>query len=368
MPRVLAVAPALPPDVYPQQQISDAIVPLLAPDGPRRRLAHRVHAASGVDTRHLALPIDEYAGLTSFGDANGHFVRVGTDLAEQACRAALADAGTAPEEVDLVLFTSVTGIAAPSLDAALVHRLGLRPDVRRLPSFGLGCAGGAAGLAHLHEYLVGRPRQVALLVSVELCSLTFQRDDTSTANLVSSGLFGDGASAVVVGGDRARAVRDPGPATASRPAPHVVGTRSHLYPGTGDALGWDVRDTGFGIVLSPELPRLLGAHLAGDVKDLLAPHGLTPDDVATWVVHAGGPKVVDAVRDALDLPEAAVARTRATLAAEGNLSSSSVLHVLAATLADGEPGPGEWAVLMAFGPGVAAELVLLRGDREAVGP
>lgn len=363
MPRVLAVAPALPPDVYPQQQISDTIVPLLAPAGPRRRLAHRVHAASGVDTRHLALPIDEYAGLTSFGDANAHFARVGTDLAEQASRAALAAAGTAPEEVDLVLFTSVTGIGAPSLDAALVHRLGLRPDVRRLPSFGLGCAGGAAGLAHLHEYLTGRPRQVALLVSVELCSLTFQRDDTSTANLVSSGLFGDGASAVVVGGDEVRAPAGHGPV----PAPHVVGTRSHLYPGTADALGWDVRDSGFGIVLSPELPRLVGAHLAGDVKDLLVPHGLTADDVGTWVVHAGGPKVVDAVRDALALPETALARTRATLAAEGNLSSSSVLHVLAATLADGEPRPGEWAVLLAFGPGVAAELVLLRGAREVAG-
>jgi alkylresorcinol/alkylpyrone synthase len=361
MSRVLAVAPALPPHVYPQQQISEAIVPLLAPEGGRRRLAHRVHAASGVDTRHLALPIDEYAGLTSFGDANGHFVRVGTDLAEQASRAALAAAATAPEEVDLVLFTSVTGIAAPSLDAALVQRLGLRPDVRRLPSFGLGCAGGAAGLAHLHEYLAGHPRQVALLVSVELCSLTFQRDDTSTANLVSSGLFGDGASAVVVGGDAVA----PHPGT--RPAPQVVGTRSHLYPGTAGALGWDVRDSGFGIVLSPELPRLIGAHLAGDVKDLLVPHGLTADDVGTWVVHAGGPKVVDAVSDALALPEAAVARSRATLAAEGNLSSSSVLHVLAATLADGEPRPGEWAVLMAFGPGVAAELVLLRGDRGVPG-
>ncbi|PRZ09708.1 isopalmitoylresorcinol synthase [Isoptericola sp. CG 20/1183] len=357
MSRVLAVAPALPPHVYPQQQISEAIVPLLAPEGGRRRLAHRVHAASGVDTRHLALPIDEYADLTSFGDANAHFVRVGTDLAEQAGREALAAAGVRPDEVDLVFFTSVTGLGAPSIDAALVHRLGLRPDVRRVPSFGLGCAGGAAGLAHLHEYLAGHPRQVALLVSVELCSLTFQRDDTSTANLVSSGLFGDGATAVVVGGDAVR--------HGTGPTAQVMGSRSHLYPGTAGALGWDVRDTGFGIVLSPELPELLRAHLAGDVKDLLAPHDLTADDVGTWVVHAGGPKVVDAVRDALALSESDVARSRATLAAEGNLSSSSVLHVLAATLDDGAPRPGEWAVLMAFGPGVAAELVLLSGQEPA---
>jgi alkylresorcinol/alkylpyrone synthase len=354
MSRVLAVAPVLPGPAHPQGRIAEVVAPLLAPAGPRRELARRLHAASGVSTRHLALPLGDYGRPIGFADANAHFARAGAALAEQACRDALEAAGVRPADVDLLFFTSVTGIGAPSLDAGLVGRLGLRPDVRRLPSFGLGCAGGAAGLAFLHEHLVGHPDQVALLVSVELCSLTLQRDDGSTANLLSSGLFGDGASAVVVAGDDVAA-------GGGRPAPEVVGTRSRLYPGTERLLGWEVRDSGFGIVLSAELPQLLRAHLAGDVKDLLAGHGLEPDDVGTWVVHAGGPKIVDAVRDALDLPEDAVARTRATLAAEGNLSSSSVLHVLAATLDDGAPPPGGWAVLMAFGPGVAVELVLLRG-------
>lgn len=354
MSRVLAVAPVLPGPAHPQGRIAEVVAPLLAPAGPRRELARRLHAAAGVRTRHLALPLADYAQPLGFATANAHFAREGAALAEQACREALAAAGVVPGDVDLVFFTSVTGVGAPSVDAGLVGRLGLRPDVRRVPSFGLGCAGGAAGLAHLHEYLAGHPDQVALLVSVELCSLTLQRDDGSTANLLSSGLFGDGASAVVVAGD------DVG-TDAVASTPRVVGTRSRLYPGTERHLGWEVRDTGFGIVLSAELPQLLRAHLAGDVKDLLAGHGLGPDDVGTWVVHAGGPKIVDAVRDALDLPEDALARTRATLAAEGNLSSSSVLHVLAATLADGAPPPGGWAVLMAFGPGVTVELVLLRG-------
>lgn len=356
MSRVLAVSPALPSDAYPQHEISAVIVPMLTSSGPRRTLAHRLHAASGVRRRHLALPLEAYADPMGFGAANAHVLRRGTELAAQACRRAIADAGIVAADVDLLLFTSVTGIGAPSIDAALVERLGLRQDVRRMPSFGLGCAGGAAGLAHLHEYLAGHPEQHALLVSVELCSLTFQRDDASTANLVASGLFGDGASAVVVGGDATA------PATPhARPAVDVVGTRSRLYPGTATDLGWDVRDTGFAIMLSAQVPELLRAHLAGDVKDLLAGHDLTVEDVGTWVVHAGGPRIVDAVRDALDLPETAVSRTRDVLAAEGNLSSSSVLHVLSATLADGAPGPGEWAVLMAFGPGVATELVLLRG-------
>ncbi|MGW8565492.1 type III polyketide synthase [Isoptericola sp. NPDC055881] len=358
MSRVLAVAPVLPGPAHPQEEIADVVAPLLAPAGPRRELARRLHTASGVRTRHLALPLADYAHLAGFGAANARFARAGTDLAEQACQEALAAAGLGPEDVDLLLFTTVTGVGAPSIDATLVGRLGLRPDVRRMPSFGLGCAGGAAGLAHLHEYLVGHPDQVALLVSVELCSLTFQRDDPSTANLVSSGLFGDGATAVVVAGDDVAA-------PAGRPVPEVVGTRSRIYAGTAEHLGWDVRDTGFAIVLSAELPSLLGAHLAGDVKDLLATHGLELGDVGTWVVHAGGPKIVDAVRDALGLEEAALARTRATLAAQGNLSSSSVLHVLAATLDDGAPPPGGWAVLMAFGPGVSTELVLLRGRDDA---
>ncbi|WP_079572268.1 type III polyketide synthase [Krasilnikoviella flava] len=361
MSRVLAVAPVLPGPAHPQGRIAEVVAPLLAPAGPRRELARRLHAAAGVRTRHLALPLGDYAQPIGFAEANAHFAREGAALAERACRDALEAAGVRPVDVDLLFFTSVTGVGAPSLDAGLVGRLGLRPDVRRLPSFGLGCAGGAAGLAHLHEHLVGHPDQVALLVSVELCSLTLQRGDGSTANLLSSGLFGDGASAVVVAGDDVAA-------GGARPAPEVVGTRSRLYPGTERYLGWEVRDTGFGIVLSAELPQLLRAHLAGDVKDLLAHHGLEPGDVGTWVVHAGGPKIVDAVRDALDLTEDALARTRATLAAQGNLSSSSVLHVLAATLDDGAPPPGGWAVLMAFGPGVAVELVLLRGrDEPGVG-
>ncbi|MFE7405498.1 type III polyketide synthase, partial [Isoptericola sp. NPDC057559] len=330
----------------------------LAADASRRALARRLHASSGVRTRHLALPLPAYAGPTSFAQSNAHFVREGTDLAEQAARTALAAAEVDPQDVDLLFFTSVTGIGAPSIDASLVGRLGLRQDVRRVPSFGLGCSGGAAGLGLLHEYLRGRPRGRALLVSVELCSLTFQRDDASTANLVSSGLFGDGASAVVLGGEDVAV-------PAGRPVPEVVATRSRLYPGTEDQLGWDVRDSGFGIVLSAELPHLLRAHLAGDVKDLLAAHDLEVTDVGTWVVHAGGPKIVDAVRDALGLDEAALARTRSTLEAQGNLSSSSVLHVLASTLDDGAPPPGGWAVLMAFGPGVSAELVLLRGREVA---
>ena len=352
MAHLLAVGRALPGPPRAQQEITAAIGPLLTADRDRLEALHRLHAASGVTSRHLALPLEEYRGLTSFGRANDLFLREGRVLAEDVTRTALAAAGVAPEAVDFLLFTSVTGISAPSIDAGLVEAVSLRPDVKRMPSFGLGCAGGAAGIARVHDYLAGHPDQVGLLVSVELCSLTVQPGDDSTANLVASGLFGDGAAAVVLVGQEHPRV--PGAEL------EVLGTRSGLYPGTADQLGWHVRDSGFAIMLAAGLPATIRTHLAADIAALLGAHGLTTADVTTWVVHAGGPRIFDAVTDTLDLSADALAVSRASLSAVGNLSSASVLHVLADTLQRGDPPPGGYVLLMAFGPGVSAELVLLR--------
>lgn len=364
MSHLVSVAPALPSHVYPQSDITAVIAPLVLGAGERsvpgradrRPALDRLHGAAGVATRHLALPLDAYPGLTSFGQANDHFLRVGTDLAEQAVREALHRAGLRAQDVDFLLFTSVTGIGAPSLDALLVPRLGLREDVKRLPSFGLGCVGGAAGIARVHDYLTGHPDDVALLVSVELCSLTLQRGDDSMANLVSTGLFGDGAAAVVMVGDR----HPSGAGT-----PEVTATASRLYPGTQDHLGWQVTDGGFRIVLSAGLPDVIASRLADDVAALLEPYDLKARDVATWVVHAGGPKILDAVQESLDLEADALAVSRASLSEVGNLSSASVLHVLAGTFAGAAPPPGSTGVLLAFGPGISAELVLLTWPGEA---
>ena len=355
MSRIAAVAPALPPYAYTQEEITAELAPLIAPDprSPRRAVLERLHAASGISTRHLAVPLDQYRRLGDFGQTNGLFISVGLDLAEAALRDALKLAGLVPEDVDHILFTSVTGISAPSLDALLVPRLGLRPDVRRIPVFGLGCVAGAAGIARVHDYLVGHPDDVAVLVSVELCSLTLQRGDDSMANLVSSGLFGDGAAAVVmVGEDRA--------ARAGITGPQVVGTSSRLYPDTEGMLGWDVGGSGFRIVLSASLSDVVERHLGDDVADLLARHGLDRADVTTWVAHTGGPKVLEAVGRTLGLERAVLELSWRSLVRVGNLSSAAVLHVLADTVAAGTAPPGGTGVLFAMGPGVCAELVLLR--------
>ncbi len=358
MSRIVAVAPVLGEHPQPQEAITRTLAPLVTGDAGRAALLRRLHRNSGVRRRHLVRPLEEYGSLGSLGAANAVFVSEGARMAERAARDALDAAGLQASEVDHVFATSVTGVAAPSLDVLVAERLGLRPDVRRTPSFGLGCAGGAAGLARVHDQLAGRPRDAALLISVELCSLTLQHRDDSTPNLVATGLFGDGGAAVVLVGDEHRLAR-PTAEPESRTAT-VLDTRSQLYPGTADDLGWLVRDTGFSIVLSARLPDLLRSHLLADVKGLLAEHGLAPTDVSTWVVHAGGPRVLDAVRDALGLAEADLRHSREHLADAGNLSSASVLHVLARTLGAAEAPPGSLAVLMAFGPGVSSELVLLR--------
>lgn len=353
MTRIAAVHGVLPPYRYSQRAITDAFAGMCASTERERHLLERFHAATGVRSRHLALPLEDYTTLDGFGAANDAFIDSALDLGERAVRGALTTAGLEPEDVDLVLATSITGVATPSIDARLAGRLGLRPDVKRLPVFGLGCVAGAAGLARIHDYLRAWPDQVALLLSVELCSLTLQRDDTSVPNLVASGLFGDGAAAVVAVGEQ----RAEGSGYAG---PEVVATRSRLYPDTERVMGWDVGGSGFRIVLDASVADVVEKHLGFDVEDFLGEQGLTPGQILSWVCHPGGPKVIEAVRRALRLPETAVALTRRSLTEVGNLSSASVLHVLRDTITSRRPAAGAPGMLLAMGPGFCSELVLLR--------
>ncbi|MEV4413437.1 type III polyketide synthase [Catellatospora sp. NPDC049609] len=351
-PQVSAVRLAFPAHRYRQDEIVAEFTAMCLPGGhPGRDVFARFGRTTGVQTRHLALPLDQYAGLTGFTQANDAFIDVALELGERALRDALDAAGVRPDEVDLIATTSVTGLAVPSLDARLAPRAGLRPDVKRLPLFGLGCVAGAAGVARLHDYLRAHPGQVAVLLAVELCSLTVQQEDTTHANLVASSLFGDGAAAVVmVGADRAGTAPS---------RPRVLATRSRLYPDTEQVMGWRIGSSGFRIVLSNEVAPIAEKFLGGDVRDFLDDHGLAPADVATWVCHPGGPKVIDTIERVLDLPDHALLPTRQSLAARGNLSSVSVLDVLHAAMGD-PPPPDRPGLMIAMGPGFCSELVLLR--------
>jgi alkylresorcinol/alkylpyrone synthase len=345
---IMAVRSAFPEHRYPQAEFTSKVAELSGL-GPRQcAQLEQLHGNAGVDYRHIVLPLQEYGGLRETGLANDRYVGEAADLGERALRGALDAAGLAGSDLDLLIVTSVTGVAVPSLDARLIPRLGLRPDVKRLPIFGLGCVAGAAALGRLHDYLLAWPDHHAALLAVELCSLSWPITEVTTADLVVSGLFGDGAAALVAaGGQAADGLR-------------VVASRSEVYPDSGDALGWRLGSDGFRIVLTAELVDVVERRLSGSVSSFLAEHGLTVDEISAWVCHPGGPKVIDAIQNSLKLPDSAVELSRRSLAEVGNLSSASVLHVLEKTIGVDPPGPGSAGLMIGLGPGVSIEMVLLR--------
>lgn len=357
MTTIAAVGTALPPHRYEQDELIAAFKEYWGRTHHNLRRVDQLHNAVQVGGRNLALPMEEYLDLT-FGSANAAFGRVAVDVGEAALTAALRSAGLQPTDLDAIFFTTVTGVATPSIDARLVNRVGLRTDVRRTPMFGLGCVAGAAGIARVADYLEGHPTHCAALVSVELCSLTLQRRDLTIPNLIASGLFGDGASAVVLQGRDRPVAATVGAQPA--PTPTVVASRSRFYPETEHVMGWDVEDTGFRIVLSPDVPKMVLDHLREDVDIFLAQHGLTRADIGSWICHPGGPKVLLAFEQALEVDREALQLTWDSLRDVGNLSSSSVLFVLRDTLAQRPQPSGAWAMILAMGPGFCAELVLLR--------
>ncbi len=354
--RVLSVRGALPEHRYTQAEITESFATTMIRGQLDRRVVDRFHRNACVDTRHTALPLERYGELRDFGESNDAFIEAGVALGARAVVDALKAVDLAPSDVDLIISATVTGLAVPSLEARVAALIGMRPDVKRVPLVGLGCVAGAAGVARLHDYLVGHPDQIAVLMSVELCSLTLQRDDVSVANLVASGLFGDGAAAVVAAGaDRAREL-----VGGAGVQPEVLDSRSRLYPDSERTMGWDVGAGGLKIVLDSSVPDVVRHYLGGDVDRFLADHGLTRDDIGFYVAHPGGPKVLEAMADTLGVGREALQVTWDSLAAIGNLSSASVLHVFADTLRDHPPEPGSYGLLMAMGPGFCSELVLLR--------
>jgi alkylresorcinol/alkylpyrone synthase len=347
--RIAAVGRALPPHYYDQDTLLEALRQRWGGRFFNPERLERLHRNVLVGGRHLALPIEEYEGLTTWGKANDAWIRVAQEVGAQAVLDALDRAGLSPADLDAIFFVTVTGVATPSIDARLINRLGLPPRIKRIPIFGLGCVAGAAGISRAADYVRGFPDQVAVLLSVELCSLTLQEEDLSIPNLIASGLFGDGAAAaLVVGADR------------PEPGPQIVSTRSIFYPDSERVMGWDISEKGFKIVLSADVPEVARRFLRQDVDAFLTEHDLTRADISSWVCHPGGPKVLEAMQEALEVPEEALAVTWDSLRRVGNLSSTSVLLVLAETMDKHRPEPGSWGMLLAMGPGFCSELVLLK--------
>jgi len=303
--------------------------------------------SAAVESRHSVLPLDALRARRSLTETMALYRTHAIELGRQVAADCLQQAAVHPHDVDLVITVSCTGVMLPSLDAYLANDLGLRPDVRRLPITELGCAAGAAALARGRDYLVGHPGARVLIVSVELPSLSFQRDDSSLANLVSLALFGDGAAAVLLHAGEGTGVS-------------IVETRSHLFARSLDALGFDLRDDGFHIVLAKELPAMVRRELPALVDALLAPSGVDPVQLSALVLHPGGRSILEAIEDVLALQRAALAPSWDVLRECGNMSSAAVLFVLHAWITRVRPASGCYGLMAAFGPGFSTELLLLR--------
>jgi alkylresorcinol/alkylpyrone synthase len=347
--RIASVASAFPENYYDQQVLTDALKNDWRHRLPNPDILDRLDESMKVEGRYLVHTLDFYEKLTTWGQANNAWIDHALELGEEALCKALHAAGMKPKELSAIYVTSVTGIAAPSIDARLVNRMGLSPNIKRIPIFGLGCVAGAAGIARAADYVHGYPDQAAALLSVELCSLTLQRDDLSMAHLISAMLFGDGAAATIIVGSKRKS-----------DGPEILATKSIFYPHTERVMGWDISEKGFRIVLSPEVPDTVVKHLGKDVDAFLAEHGHKRSDIKTWVMHTGGPKVLEATATALGLQEKDLAASWECLRKVGNISSTSVLLVLEDVYMNRRPEPGSLSILAAMGPGFCSELVLLR--------
>ena len=347
--KIASVASAMPQWYYSQQKIFETLCQHWKDKLDKPDVLERLHQRVSVERRHLAYPIDEYATIATWGDANNRWIKAAVDLGERAITGALGRAGRKKEEIGAIIIVSVTGISAPSLDAKLSNVMDLPLDMRRTPIFGLGCVAGAAGIGQAADYVRAYPDRIAVLLSVELCSLTWQRMDLSVANMIASGLFADGSAAVVVAGDRVESK-----------GPEIIGHKSSFYRDTEHLMGWDISEEGFQIVLSPEVPDAIHKHFPHDVDSFLAEYGMKRADIGTWIMHTGGPKVLDASAEALGLPREAFAPSWDSLRNNGNMSSTSVLLVLEDYMLNRRPAAGTYSILAAMGPGFCSELVLLR--------
>jgi alkylresorcinol/alkylpyrone synthase len=347
--RIAAVASALPRCRYDQRTITDALKHHWNDRLDRPALLDRLHQNAKVNYRHLAYPLERYEQFTSFGETNAAWMEAAQELGQDALDQALRRAGMERSDLDALIVVSVTGIASPSLDARLINRMGLRDDIRRTPIFGVGCVGGALGLTRAVDHTLAYPEQAAAILAVELCSLTIQRRDLSMANLISTGLFADGAVAAIVAGARRTAA-----------GPRVLATQSVFYPGTEEIMGWDISERGFEIVLSPHLPELIRCRLAQDVDRFLAGQNLRRADIGRWIIHTGGPKVLDSIAGALSLRDGELDPSWRCLEQYGNLSSASVLLVLEELIGKDQPPQGTRGLILAMGPGFCSEMLLIQ--------
>jgi alkylresorcinol/alkylpyrone synthase len=333
----------VPPFELGQADVMRRIELALGPRSPEIVRLLPMFGNTGITRRYSCVPIAWYEKLHEWPERNRVYLDSAIDLLESATRRVLAQANRRPDEVDAIVAVSTTGIATPSLDALLMERMGLRRTVQRLPIFGLGCAGGAIGLARAATMARTNPDALVLFLVVELCALCFRRDDFSKSNIVATALFGDGAAAALISSQGGGA--------------KIVAGGEYTWPDSLDVMGWEVTGEGLKAIFSRDIPELVTTKLHDVAVDFLVRNGLTLRDIDAFVCHPGGAKVLDALETAFELEPGALGAARDVLRDYGNMSAATVMFVLERTIASGTP----WkrALVSALGPGFTAGFTLL---------
>jgi alkylresorcinol/alkylpyrone synthase len=307
---------------------------------------------SCVETRHISVPIDWLKNKHSFSERNKIFIKEAFELSKKAVDQCLKDAKASYQDIDNIIFITSTGLSTPTIDALLFNEFKFNKHIKRTPIWGLGCAGGAAGISKAYEFTKAFPEKNALVVAVELCSLTFQKDDLSKSNVIAASLFSDGAGAVLVSGEKSKFY--------SQKGLDILDSLSTIYDNTLDIMGWDIVDDGFKVIFSRDIPTIVKELVYKNIKELLDAHNLEVKDIKHFVTHPGGLKVINAYEESLSLPAGTLKYARKILKNHGNMSSPSVLFVLKEFLNSDNYNPGEWGLLSSLGPGFSSELVLFK--------
>ena len=343
----MATATALPPHTITRDDVKYYMGRVF--DIPERRLEAMMSIVDNaqVHKRHAIFPIDHTIEPRALSKTNNEYIEHAVKLGREAAEKCLERAKLKAEDVDLIITVSCTGFMIPSLDAHLIPLMGFRPNVRRMPFTELGCAAGAMALGRAADYLKAHPGGNVLIIAVELPSLTFQRKDISQANLISSILFGDGAAAVVVSGKESR-------------GPKILKTETYTFPDSLFAMGFDLRDSGFHILLSKDVPEMIGGQIRQLVEGFLERNGRKRQDIKGWILHPGGARLLGNVEEQLGLCKCDTQPSWDILGNVGNLSSATILFILQEWLEKRPLATGEYAIAAAFGPGFSAEFLLLQ--------
>ena len=349
MPKLQAICTAVPPFKIEQDEIMEFAKTIFHDKFEDIERLLPIFKNTGIKSRNFSVPLDWFEDEHTLEEKNKIYIQTATDLSTEASLSLFFEAGINPKDIDCIIYINTTGLATPTIDARLINVLGLRENIKRTPIWGLGCAGGAAGLSHAYDYLLGHPTHRVLLVAVELCGLTFMRNDYSKSNFVATSLFGDGAAVALLIGDEVKAEGH-----------SIIDVQSMFYPDSLDIMGWNIMSNGMQVVFNERIPKIVAENSNKELESFLAKNKLTKTDIKSFLFHPGGMKVLQAYIEAFQIDQSAFSFSQNVLTNHGNMSSVTVLFVIEQFLKSTKPNGSEYAVISALGPGFCSESLLMR--------